>query len=55
MGHPGQRRKRIRPEDVTEMQYKVLVEQQLKLREQTVYYQLMNKKLRRELELPVED
>lgn len=48
VGNIGQR-KRIRPEDVTQMQYAVLVEQQRKLREQTTFYMLMNEKLRREL------
>lgn len=54
VGNSG-RRKRIRPEDVTQMQYAVLVEQQRKLREQTTFYMLMNKKLRQELEMPSED
>ncbi|XP_062621653.1 uncharacterized protein LOC134283222 [Saccostrea cucullata] len=48
-------RRRIRPEDVTRMQYEVLVEQKKKIQEQTIYYQLMNKKLRLELDLPNED
>lgn len=54
VGNSG-RRKRIRPEDVTQMQYAVLVEQQRKLREQTTFYMPMNKKLRQELEMPSED
>lgn len=54
VGNSG-RRKRIRPEDVTQMQYAVLVEQQRKLRVQTTFYMLMNKKLRQELEMPSED
>ncbi|XP_062584679.1 uncharacterized protein LOC134246343, partial [Saccostrea cucullata] len=54
VGDIGQR-KRVKHEDVTQMQYAVLVEQQLKLREQTEYYRLMNKKLRRELDMSSED
>lgn len=54
VGNSG-RRKRIIPEDVTQMQYALLVEQQRKLREQTTFYMPMNKKLRQELEMPSED
>ena len=37
------------------MQYEVLKQQKKKLEEQTVYYHLMNKKLRMEMGLPNED
>lgn len=47
--------KRISPEDMTQMQYAVLVEQRRKLQMQTTFYMLMNKKLRRDLEMPSED
>lgn len=48
-------RKRITPEDMTQMQYAVLIEQERKLQKETTFYMLMNKKLRRELEMPSED
>ncbi|XP_056004079.1 uncharacterized protein LOC125653292 [Ostrea edulis] len=48
-------RKKIKPEDVTRMQYEVLVKQKNKLEEQTLYYKLMNKKLKMELNLTNED
>lgn len=54
VGNIGQG-KRISPEDMTQMQYAVLVEQRRKLQKQTTFYMLMNKKLRRELEMPSED
>ena len=41
----------IKADDVTRMQYEVLKEQKTKLEEETVYYRLMNKKLRREMGL----
>lgn len=53
----GQRRNtnKIKPTDLTWMQYEVLVEQKKKIHEQIIYYQLMNKKLRLELDMFDED
>ncbi|CAC5373435.1 unnamed protein product [Mytilus coruscus] len=46
-------KRKIKPEDVTRMQFEVLVEQKKKLIQQTTYYELMNKKLK--LHLDIED
>ena len=45
----NERKRKIKPEDVTRMQYEVLVEQKKKLVQQTAYYELMVKKLESEL------
>ncbi|XP_063410794.1 uncharacterized protein LOC134693809 [Mytilus trossulus] len=47
------KKRKIKPEDVTRMQYEVLVEQKKKLIQQTLYYELMNKKLK--IHLDIED
>ena len=52
---PPAKKPKIKPDDVTRMQYEVLKQQKKKLEEQTVYYRLMNKKLRMEMGLPNED
>ena len=52
---PSAKKPKIKPDDVTRMQYEVLKQQKKKLEEQTVYYRLMNKKLRMEMGLPNED
>ena len=43
-------KRKIKPDDVTRLQYEVLLEQKKKLIVQTKYYELMNKKLEMELE-----
>ena len=48
---PTSKKTWIKADDVTRMQYEVLKEQKTKLEEETVYYRLMNKKLRREMGL----
>ena len=45
----------IEAEEMTKMQYDVLVEQMKKLKEQIIYFKLMNEKLRRELYTSNED
>nr|XP_022304914.1 fibroblast growth factor receptor 1-A-like [Crassostrea virginica] len=52
---PSAKKPKIKPDDVARMQYEVLKQQKKKLEEQTVYYQLMNKKLRMEMGLLNED
>ena len=42
-------RKMTKAEEMKKMQYDLLVEQRKKLKEQIIYYKLMNEKLRREL------
>ncbi|CAC5425105.1 unnamed protein product [Mytilus coruscus] len=46
-------KRKIKPDDVTRMQYEVLIEQKKKLIQQTKYYELMNKKLK--IHLDIED
>ena len=45
----------IEAEEMTKMQYDVLVEQKKKLKEQIIYFKFMNEKLRRELYTSNED
>ena len=42
-------RQMTKAEEMKKMQYDLLVEQKKKLKEQIIYYKLMNEKLRREL------
>lgn len=51
VGNIGQRKK-IRPKDVTQMKYAVLVQQERKLREETTFLMLMNEMLRRKFKMP---
>ncbi|XP_078328497.1 uncharacterized protein LOC144623748 [Crassostrea virginica] len=46
---------KISSDDVMRMQYEVLKQQKMKLKEETMHFRLMNKKLRKELGLPNED
>ena len=46
---------KISSDDVMRMQYEVLKLQKKKLKEETMHFRLMNKKLRKELGLPNED